>query len=177
MLGQEEQAPAQEESTESPRVQGCAVVRVFTPSDLEAVTRIEEASFPVDAFFDSKFRRLHAAYPHEFLVAEVSGDIKGYIAGSVAGDCGEIESVAVDRGSRGRGIGSMLTRHLLDRFQQIGLRRCALQVRTMNADAIDIYERLGFRIVRTLARYYADGGNAFLMEKDLTEPRGRRQGR
>ena len=148
------------------------VVRTFTPSDLEHIARIEGAAFPVHAFSESEFRRLHAPYPHEFFVAEVSGDVVGYVAGSVVGDCGEIESVAVDQGSRGRGIGAMLTRRLLDRFRQTGLRRCTLEVRTVNADAISLYKRLGFHIVRRLAAYYADGGNAFSMEKTLGEGSG-----
>jgi ribosomal protein S18 acetylase RimI-like enzyme len=61
----------------------------------------------------------------------------------------------------------MLIRRLLDRFQHIGLRRCVLQVRSTNRLAIDLYERLGFHIVRSLVAYYADGGDALLMEKTL----------
>lgn len=174
MRGQREQTARRVRSAGSPQADGSVIVRAFTPSDLERVARIEDASFPVDAFSESRFWRLHAAYPRQFLVAEASGDIVGYIAGSVAGDCGQIESVAVDRESRGRGIGSRLTRRLLARFRQIGLRSCALEVRITNADAIALYRRLGFHIVRTLAAYYPDGSNAFLMEKDLADRRGRR---
>jgi ribosomal-protein-alanine acetyltransferase len=155
---------------------GPVVVRRFAPADLERITRIEDASFPVDAFEESEFRRLATAYPDEFLVAEISGNVVGYVAGSVTADCGEIESLAVDQGVRGRGVGERLITSLLDRFQRAGLGRCALEVRTTNAVAIDLYERLGFHIVRTLDAYYADGGDAFLMEKALLPARATRDG-
>ncbi len=83
------------------------------------------------------------------------------------GDCGEIESIGADQGFRGRGLGFMLAKRLVHRFQQIGLRTCRLEVRTANAVAIDLYERLGFRIVSALPSYYANGGDALLMEKTL----------
>lgn len=144
-----------------------AVMREFTPSDLDQVTRIENASFPVDAFREWEFRRLHSANPREFLVADVSGAIVGYVVGSIAGDCGEIESLAVDESVRGHGIGAMLTRRLLDRFRERGLRICRLEVRTANAVAIDLYERLGFRVIGKRPGYYANGADAFVMVNAL----------
>ncbi len=146
---------------------GRVILRGFAASDLEQIMRIENAAFPVDAFPESEFRRLHAAYPREFLVAEVSGGVAGYVAGSVVGDRGEIESIAVDQTFRGRGLGFMLARRLVGRFQQLGLRTCRLEVRPANAAAIDLYERLGFRVVRLLPSYYEDGGDALLKEKTL----------
>jgi ribosomal protein S18 acetylase RimI-like enzyme len=41
-------------------------------------------------------------------------------------------------------------------------------VRTTNVLAIDLYKRLGFHIVRSLVAYYAEGGEALLMEKTLS---------
>lgn len=155
------------EGSAEPPGEGRVILRRFTASDLEQITRIEDASFPVDAFPESEFRRLHAEYPHEFLVAEISGRVVGYVAGSVMGDCGEIESIAVDQEFRGRGLGFMLAKGLVDRFQQIGLRTCRLEVRTANAAAIRLYERLGFHVVGASPSYYADGGDALSMEKTL----------
>jgi ribosomal-protein-alanine N-acetyltransferase len=142
-------------------------VRHFTAADLDHVVRIENASFPIDAFSESDFRRLHSAHPHEFLVAEISGQVVGYVVGSVAGGCGQIESLAVDDAARRRGIGALLVRRLLDRFRETGLRTCRLEVRTENPVAIDLYERLGFRVVGRRRRYYPNGGDALVMEKVL----------
>ncbi len=167
MRNQKQPTAVQERSAKSPGLEERVIVRPFILSDLQRITQIEAASFPVDAFSTSEFLRLYTAYPDEFLVADIDGEVVGYVAGSVRRDFGEIESLAVDQRLRGRGIGSMLTRRLLARFQQMGLERCVLQVRITNILAVNLYERLGFRIVRTLGAYYADGGDAFLMEKTL----------
>ncbi len=167
ILNRKQPTAVQDRSAKFPGLEECVIVRPFIPSDLQRITQIEVASFPVDAFSKSDFLRLSTAHPDEFFVADIAGDVVGYVAGSVRRDFGEIESLAVDRRLRGRGIGSMLTRRLLDRFQQIGLERCVLQVRITNTLAVNLYERLGFSVVRTLGAYYADGGDAFLMEKTL----------
>ena len=150
-----------------PEPEGRLLVRRFRPSDLRQIMPIEDATFPVDALRRSQFRRLSTAHPDEFLVAEISGAVVGYGAGSVKGDCGQLESVAVDQRLRGRGIGTALIQRLLERFQRIGLRRCLLQVRATNTRAIDLYTRLGFRVVGPLPAYYADGADALLMEATL----------
>lgn len=167
MLNQKQPTATQERPAKFPGLEERVIVRRFIPSDLQRITQIEAASFPVDAFSKSELLRLSTAYPDEFFVAEIAGDVVGYVAGSVMRNSGEVESVAVDQRLRGRGIGTMLTRRLLDRFQQTGLGKCVLQVRITNTPAINLYQRLGFCIVRALGAYYADGGDAFLMEKTL----------
>jgi ribosomal protein S18 acetylase RimI-like enzyme len=63
----------------------------------------------------------------------------------------------------------MLARHLLDRFRERGLRTCRLEVRTANALAIDLYERLGFRVIGKRPGYYANGADALVMVKTLSQ--------
>jgi ribosomal-protein-alanine N-acetyltransferase len=134
---------------------------------MPAIKRIEDASFPLDAFPKAEFRRLYAAHPREFFVAEIAGEIVGYVAGTVVGDRGEIESLAVDQRVRRRGIGRLLVDRLVDRFRELGLRTCFLEVRTTNTTAIDLYRRLGFRMAGTLLAYYTDGADAVVMDKAL----------
>lgn len=158
-----------------PGESGCAgleahasvILRPFALSDLEQVLRIERASFPVDAYEEWQFVQLHSANPGEFFVADTGGGVVGYVTGSIKADCGELESIAVDSRFQGRGIGRMLTARILDRFRERGLKKCSLEVRTSNAEAIDLYQHLNFKIVGTLRAYYADGADAFLMEKLL----------
>jgi ribosomal-protein-alanine N-acetyltransferase len=63
-----------------------------------------------------------------------------------------------------------MTERLLDHFRDLGLPTSRLEVRTENRVAIDLYTRLGFRIVGLRPGYYDNGGDAFVMAKSL--PRG-----
>jgi ribosomal protein S18 acetylase RimI-like enzyme len=69
-----------------------------------------------------------------------------------------VYSLAVDPACRGQGLGGRLVRALV----AAAPRRCvtaALEVRTANHGAIELYARLGFRDARVLPRYYPDGGD------------------
>lgn len=142
-------------------------IRLFTLDDLNRVMEIEHASFTVDAYTKEDFKKLHDHHPGEFFVAESCREVFGYIAGSISDDVGEIDSIGVDPRFRGAGIGRKLTQVLLERFRKSGVRKWLLEVRITNDDAIGLYKGFGFRIVSTLDGYYADGADAYLMEKTV----------
>lgn len=76
--------------------------------------------------------------------------------------CGTIQSLrtAVDQASiqnigvvprhRGLGIGSTLLLLALKGFQELGIRHANLEVTAENVDAVRLYQRYGFRTVRTV---------------------------
>jgi ribosomal protein S18 acetylase RimI-like enzyme len=88
-------------------------------------------------------------------VAEDGGRVVGYAAAQIRreeppSDVGVVSYNAVDPEYRGRGIGTALTRHVVDYLKQQGAR--VLAVWTLEADepARRLYERLGFQ---ELARF------------------------
>ena len=48
-----------------------------------------------------------------------------------------------------------------------GAKECYLEVRRGNTEAVKLYERVGFRVTRTMHKYYADGEDAYQMVKKL----------
>ena len=48
-----------------------------------------------------------------------------------------------------------------------GAEECFLEVRTANEEAVKLYKEMGFDTVRTVAHYYHDGADAFLMNVRL----------
>ena len=80
-----------------------------------------------------------------------------------------IYSLAVAQSFRGRGIG----RELMLAAEEAALRRncnrLRLEVRWDNLTAIRLYERLGFRQVKSIPGYYEDGANAVVMHKEISE--------
>lgn len=63
---------------------------------------------------------------------------------------GAIQNVGVVAEHRGRGIGRALVAAALLGFQQAGLRRAVLEVTAENDSAVRLYQRVGFRRVKTL---------------------------
>ena len=83
-----------------------------------------------------------------------------------------VDTVAVSEASRGLGLGTALMERAEDRARGMGKRRMTLQVIGENAGAIRLYERLGYRTVRTqsgfLVRLAAQTSEVRTMEKLLT---------
>jgi ribosomal protein S18 acetylase RimI-like enzyme len=61
-----------------------------------------------------------------------------------------IQNVGVTPFHRGRGVGTALVMAALTGFQQLGIPGVYLEVTAQNQVAIRVYERLGFRRVKTL---------------------------
>jgi GNAT superfamily N-acetyltransferase len=62
---------------------------------------------------------------------------------------GAIQNVGVTPAHRGCGIGTALLLKSLAGFHRLGLRRAFLEVTAQNADAVRLYQRIGFRLTRT----------------------------
>jgi ribosomal-protein-alanine N-acetyltransferase len=130
------------------------IVRRMRRRDLGEVTEIERRSYslPWSALtFRSLLRR-----PNAFLlVAEENKGVAGYAALWLAADEAELGNLAVRPGRRGRGIGRILLRHVLEEAARRGAREVFLEVRESNAIARRLYEASGFRIVGSRPDYYA----------------------
>lgn len=63
---------------------------------------------------------------------------------------GSIQNLGVTPEHRGHGLGTCLLRQALAGFRRVGLEQAYLEVTARNAGAIRLYERFGFRKVRTV---------------------------
>jgi ribosomal-protein-alanine N-acetyltransferase len=147
-------------------------------ADLEAVLRIERASFHTpwsrQAFVHELERnrvaglwvaRAERAGGNESLRAVV-----GYLCLWAVADEVHVTNLAVDPGWRGEGVGRLLLGTLLAHHRALGARRAFLEVRPANVEARRLYETLGFREVGRRRGYYVDTGeDALLMEARLDE--------
>ena len=78
-----------------------------------------------------------------FIVAEVNGTVVGCCALVVFwSDLGEIKSLAVDKGSAGKGVGRALVKAVVDRAAEMGLNR----IFTLTLEA-GFFEKLGFELI------------------------------
>jgi len=143
-------------------------VREAESDDLGEIYSIETVCFGTDAYDPSLLLLYLNLSPDTFLVAEEGGKVVGYVIGLVRkwGE-GHVVSLAVHPEYRRKGVATALMKELLRRFNDKGVRAARLEVRVSNEAAIKLYEKLGFKKVGIIKRYYADGEDAYLMVVQL----------
>jgi len=140
------------------------MIRQATPRDLMGVYAVVNSSLD-DYFAETTIEFFMAQWPEgQFVSADLFGRIDGALCGAIL-DRGRVtvSLLAVDSGSRGRGVGTALMDGLKRRCFMEGRTTIQLEVRTTNANAIRFYRRNGFEISETLPSFYNDGGSAYRM--------------
>ena len=79
------------------------------------------------------------------------------LASLVAPESGHITQICVSNGARGTGLGHELLRRSLATFKEAGCKSASLTVTAANADAVALYERVGFRTARQFSAYAWEG--------------------
>jgi ribosomal protein S18 acetylase RimI-like enzyme len=175
-------------------------VRPYEPADaarVKAITIEGFATVSVDAATDRKWpgwlpqpwserkwqtTKLHIeGHPEDCFVAVVEGVVVGYVTTTVlpAHGVGHIGDLAVDAGTRGRGIGRRLLEHALDHFRRRGLRLARIATLTHNEIGQHLFPSVGFVAVAqqihfalplhgdAVMRASADGGEQEASNPDL----------
>jgi ribosomal-protein-alanine N-acetyltransferase len=158
-------------------VQTTFTLRRFQPSDLENVVLINQVCLP-ENYSNYFFMDLYERYPETFIVAEVYGEIAGYIMCRIETGLpdfgllgiakrGHVISIAVLPQYQRKGIGHALMEEAMNRMKSYKAKECYLEVRVSNTPAIGLYNKLGFETQRTAHSYYADGEDAAIMTRKL----------
>jgi ribosomal-protein-alanine N-acetyltransferase len=164
----------------------------MTLADLPAVTALEDALFPEDAWSREMFASELASGPagRYYLVAEDAGGLVGYAgllapprdadgagdaggahgAGAGAGGGGEADvlTMAVAEAHWGRGIGTALLTALVSEAAERGCAEVFLEVRADNPRAQRLYRKHGFGAVGLRRGYYQPSGtDAIVMRRPV----------
>ena len=136
-------------------------------SDLDAIERIERASYPTPwsrSMFVSEL-----AKPSSLSIAATTpgGGLVGYLVLSRYVDAWHVMNVAVDPDHRRLGVASAMLRRLFDVTRTDAERGYTLEVRVSNLAAISLYESFGFVSHGVRRGYYTDNReDAVIMWKD-----------
>ncbi len=173
------------------RKQERAIIRPMRAADIEAVAQLEQQVFPdpwpMSAYVEEL---LFTPKTHYFVLerplppsspawkgmrlpSHRRREVIGLVGMRVETARGErrahITNLAVHPAWRRQGWGRRLLRRAMESARPYTPQRVILEVRTTNEAAIALYRSEGFTIVRRMRRYYRDGGDAYLMEKVLSE--------
>ena len=143
-------------------------IRRLELRDLAAIEQIERASYPTP-WSRSMFAG-ELAKPSSLSLGAIdsdTGELVGYLIISRYVDAWHVMNVAVAPEHRRRKIASMLLDQLFELTAGEGRRGYTLEVRVSNANAIRLYERLGFQARGLRRGYYTDNReDALIMWKD-----------
>ena len=148
-------------------VQDEITIRPLSPADSELteLVKIENASFATDAYQIEDFRQVYLKCSELAIVAEIKGQIAGYMMTRRLPDRGNIFSVAVAPAYRRRDVGGALFRYTVNRLNEWGIARVELEVRKTNETGTLFWTRMGFLPVSIIPNFYDDGSEALLMRK------------
>lgn len=89
---------------------------------------------------------------------------------------GYIAMLAVEKGLRGKGLGSTLVHLSLDRMRELDADEVVLETEVTNKGALGLYRSVGFVKEKRLHKYYLNGNDAFRLKFLFKLPQGFHEG-
>lgn len=118
---------------------------------------VECSDVPQAAITEVRHLRSETTTPH----------IAGFLVAECGRNHGHIITIDVRREARKHGIGSALLGAAEERLQLNHCPQVRLETAVDNATALSFYKRRGYSITRVVPRYYSNGVDALVLEKDL----------
>ena len=145
------------------RAAGGITIREARLEDLVPVRAIEHASFDDPWSDDALLGELLADALRLPLVAEIEGEVAGFLMAWKVADQLHILNIAVHPKIRRGGIATAMLLAGAERARDLGLCEITLEVRRGNGSALAFYRKHGFIEVGVRERYYPDTGEDALI--------------
>jgi ribosomal-protein-alanine N-acetyltransferase len=144
--------------------------RVATAFDLPVFVSLDKELFPYSPWSASQYKEEFSAPTRHFVVAvDDEQNIIGY-AGVFAPGAAEADvlTVGVVPNHRGKGVARQLMELLTNWAHNQGSTAMMLEVKVDNAEAIGLYESLGYSKLNTRKDYFGPGLDALVMRLELS---------
>lgn len=128
-------------------------IRKLQEEDIEPLSRIEAETFSMP-WSPQDFRDLLDRDYCTYLVALAEGEVAGCCGMTNSCHEGNIDNVVVAERFRRRGIAGGMLKELIRMGEEAGITAFTLEVRVSNAEAIHLYEKLGFVSEGIRPRFY-----------------------
>jgi len=166
-------------------------LRAYDPSDFETLWRIDQDCFPPGISYSREELNFYMHHRGSFTLVAIEaaqpataspdlGKVKknspapsfpngvaGFIVAEVNRGSGHIITIDVLAAARRSGVGSLLLRSAENRLQAAHCRSAELETAVDNLSALSFYKRHGYNVIKTTPRYYSNGVDALVLQKDL----------
>jgi [ribosomal protein S18]-alanine N-acetyltransferase len=161
-------------------------IREFRPGDFEVLWRIDQTCFPAGIAYSRAELKTYIRGRQAFTVVAVNGrdsakskiesgaspansaqSVAGFIVAECKPPLGHIITIDVVPETRRSGVGSLLLSSAERRLRVAGCHVVSLETAVDNLSALSFYKRQGYTVVGTFPRYYSNGVDALVLEKEL----------
>lgn len=150
-------------------------LRPYRESDFDRLWRIDQVCYEPAMAYSRLELGWYIHLERSFtLVAEASvesgkpAEILGFLVARQDGrGLGHVITIDVLPEARRAGLGSVLMQAAERCLCDAGCRRISLEIAVNNQAAFAFYRRLGYSVVRTQPRYYSNGVDALVLEKEF----------
>jgi ribosomal-protein-alanine N-acetyltransferase len=146
-------------------------IRDFQPSDFDTLWRIDQDCFAPGISYSRAELKLYMRRRGSFTLLAVDAaaiPVAGFIVAEADRQGhGHIITIDVVAAARRSGVGSLLLRAAEDRLSSVHCRSVELETAVDNVSALSFYKRHAYSVVRTFPRYYSNGVDALVLQKDL----------
>lgn len=145
------------------------IIRQMKVSDVAAIAELEKRCFSDPWSADSIASELVNPLSY-WLVAEVDGQVAGYVGSQSVLDAADMMNIAVSPEYRRRGVAKALVNELTAYLSKNDVIALLLEVRVSNQPAITLYEKMGFQQVGRRPNYYRNPReDALILRKGLSK--------
>jgi len=133
---------------------------------LDKLYEIEKQCFKQEAFTKQQLAYLLTDYNAIGLAARVNGEIAGFAIARVEigrnAQFVHILTVDITPSYRRKGIAQTMLHEIEILFKERGIEECRLEVREGNVAALSLYQKLGYKKVSRLEKYYGNAHGLYL---------------
>jgi len=128
-------------------------IRTLKAEDLEAIVKIDKKVLGEDRkdYWERKLKLMNHKSSQVSLVAEVEGEVVGFILGDVSGwefgvpeTIGWMDTIGVDPAYQKKGVATTLARELIKNLKGIGVRTIYTLVSWNDWDLLQFFHAMGF---------------------------------
>jgi len=137
--------------------------RLMEVKDIDQVVKIEEKSFTTPWSLEAFQNELTNNQFSTYIVMEEGENIIGYCGTWIVIDEAHVTNIALLPDYRGKGLGELLLRNVMDVLRKLGATSMTLEVRVSNHIAQSLYQKLGFKPGGIRKNYYSDNNEDALV--------------
>ena len=157
-------------------------IREFQTADFDTLWRIDQECFPPGISYSraelKTYMRRRGSFTlvavddapskHSPASASADGSVGGFIVAEADNrGSGHVITIDVVNSARRSGVGSLLLRAAEDRLRGAHCRSVELETAVDNLAALSFYKRHGYSVIATFPRYYSNGVDALVLNKDM----------